>query len=506
MIKRKVINLLRVSTDAQDLARQRTDVRLVATAHGLEVLRTLEVDGVSGRHVQQDPQFQAIFRDLQRPDVAGVSISALDRLFRPEQYGDFGILDHFRANRKLIFSAKEGVLDPATDAGFLMSLMSGAQAGMEWRELRRRTMQGKEELRRQGRHVDGPNCLPRGVAYDKATGKHSYQEPDCSRVARMYPLLLAGDSYRTIADRVGGSWSHDGVRSTLRHPIWAFGTRVYHSDERREEGYTVKVIDEPLVSVATWEAAQREMDRRKTNWRKTRRPPRFLASGLLRCACGKPYYLRCASKKDCTRKKDYYYCSSAFPGYGPKCGARSCQREQLEAALEQLVSENLCQEAVLRAILAAVAGRDPRADGSGKAEREITRLEAKRARVIDLRADGLISREECGKRLAVVDSELQAARAAARPPAPVMDMHALARGLAGAFALFASLPFAQKRDLLRRAVRDIVIDNGNIPSMTLRGGFLAEILGYNTGANLSAHSTWRSWRQRPARWKPPRWS
>jgi hypothetical protein len=39
------------------------------------------------------------------------------------------------------------VLDPATDIGFLVSLMSGAFAGQEWRTLRQNTMDGKREKR-----------------------------------------------------------------------------------------------------------------------------------------------------------------------------------------------------------------------------------------------------------------------------------------------------------------------------------------------------------------------
>jgi Resolvase, N terminal domain len=97
----QVIALLRVSTDTQDLARQRADLKRVIASHDLQLIRTEEVGGVSGRHVQQDPQFQGIFRDLERADVAGVAISALDRLFRLDFYGEFGILDHFRLNKKL---------------------------------------------------------------------------------------------------------------------------------------------------------------------------------------------------------------------------------------------------------------------------------------------------------------------------------------------------------------------------------------------------------------------
>ena len=144
-MKQKVISFLRVSTDAQDTARQKADVARVIAANNLEVLRTLELIDVSGRKVMHNRDVRAVLRDLNCPYIAGIAISALDRLFRPNNYSDFSILDAFRETRKLIFSAKEGVLDPASDAGFMMSLMSGAQVGMEWRELRRRTVGGKAE-------------------------------------------------------------------------------------------------------------------------------------------------------------------------------------------------------------------------------------------------------------------------------------------------------------------------------------------------------------------------
>ena len=71
-----------------------------------------------------------------------------------------------------------------------------------------------------------------------------------------------------------------------------------------------------------------------------------------------------------------------------------------------------------------------------------------------------------------------------------MDMDALARGLAITFARFSSLPAAERWELLRRAVRKIILDGPMIPSITLRGGFLGEILGAETvPVNLSTHSS-----------------
>ena len=98
-----------------------------------------------------------------------------------------------------------------------------------------------------------------------------------------------------------------------------------------------------------------------------------------------------------------------------------------------------------------------------------------------------------------VDCELADARALVPPPPPSWDAKAAALKVAQAFACFAGSPFAKKRDLLRRAVRDITLADGATPSITLQGGFLGEILG----ANLEAQSRSRYWRRCRARAPPP---
>jgi DNA invertase Pin-like site-specific DNA recombinase len=206
-MERRVIAILRVSTDAQDNARQKADIERVERAHGLVIDRVVELDGISGRKVLSNREVQCVLSDLKRPDIAGVAISALDRLFRLERFADFGILDYFRDTGKLIFSAKEGALDPTTDAGFIMSLMSGAQGGLEWRELRRRTMQGKEVLRSRGGCPNGALTLPRGIGSEpirNAAGrtigaKWFYIEPDASCIRKAYDLLFEHHSWHDIA-------------------------------------------------------------------------------------------------------------------------------------------------------------------------------------------------------------------------------------------------------------------------------------------------------------------
>ena len=106
----EVISLIRFSTAEQvaegraGIERQRTANLAGAALHGLKIRREMVVVDVSGRHVKDDPQFQGLFDELKDPGLAGVVASEQSRIFRPEEYGDYAILDNFSRNRKLIFT------------------------------------------------------------------------------------------------------------------------------------------------------------------------------------------------------------------------------------------------------------------------------------------------------------------------------------------------------------------------------------------------------------------
>ena len=73
MKKRRAIALLRISTNAQDNARQKADIERLKKKFGLEIVETIELDGVSGRRVLQNPRFLQILDDLRRRrDVDGL--------------------------------------------------------------------------------------------------------------------------------------------------------------------------------------------------------------------------------------------------------------------------------------------------------------------------------------------------------------------------------------------------------------------------------------------------
>jgi DNA invertase Pin-like site-specific DNA recombinase len=224
--KLKAIGLIRLSTQEQaqegraGIDRQRNDIAIAARVHCLDVVRVVEVIE-SGTKVRGQADFQQIFRELKSGSVDGVVCSNLDRLVRPDCFEDFAVFDHFRANKKLIWTPAE-MVDPSTQGGFLMSGFRGLLAGLERQLIVSRTTAGKEVQRERGWHPNGDQILPRGVGCERIKeGKRTvgvrwfYAEPDASRVRCAFELLLAGNSYRSIAATVGGGWTANGIRNTM---------------------------------------------------------------------------------------------------------------------------------------------------------------------------------------------------------------------------------------------------------------------------------------------------
>jgi DNA invertase Pin-like site-specific DNA recombinase len=474
---RRAIAILRVSTDQQDVERQRRDVAAGTRAHNLEIVRTVELSDLSGTKVLTHDEVRRVLADLSRADIHGVIVSAIDRLIRPGQLGDLQIFDFFQRSKKLIFTPAQ-VIDINTQAGFLTSGIMGVIAGFERQMILARTSAGREICRQRGGNPCGSVVLPRGVSYSKSAG-WAYAEPYASQVRKAYDLLFERRSWHDIAERLGGSWTFNGIRVSLMNPIWK-GIRRY--TEGREEPLELRVIDPPLISPERWEAAQAIILEKRTRWAKTKQPPRFLLSGLLRCACGKPVYVRCGSR---TQPRSYYYCASGFSGQGPRCSARSVQQPATDRMVEQIVSTQLLDAVFSKKLLAKFqTGQPARNENAEKLTHEREKLEAERQRLLRMTLKGDCREDDFARESKRIEAEMRALNLLAPPPMPAtFDTAQLVLRITRAFARFAKQPFAEKHNLLRTVFKEIVLENGTIPSFTLNGAFL-------DSANSLAPSCW----------------
>jgi hypothetical protein len=92
------------------------------------------------------------------------------------------------------------------------------------------------------------------------------------------------------------------------------------------------------------------------------------------------------------KHRDYYYCSTGFPGRGPKCGAKTIQLEAADKAVARMIAKEFSNAAFLKAVLAKLAANRPERTGyAQKLARERSKLEAQRERLVTLVVEGTLT-------------------------------------------------------------------------------------------------------------------
>lgn len=399
---KKALGLTRVSTDTQDVARQRADIKKLKTKYDLDVVRILELIGVSGTATLSNAQVQQILREVQQSGIEGLACSSVDRLARPKRGADFGIATTFEEGRKTIWTVRDGELQMWTDEGWERFMNALTRAGSEWREIRRRTLDGKREKRKLGRNVNGRAVLPRGLCYRRITnaagktidGEWSYNEAELAKVEEAYRLLFE-DRYALseIERRVG--WPRGRIR-TLANAAWK-GLRIYPPTGDSTETLEVPLPLKPVLTVQRWDLAQTLLAKRRT-WSKEARDQRHLGKDLLFCHCSRKYYTHCDKRPG---QHDEYYCPTRLHG-GPGCGASRLWREIVDAAIIRIMEEYLTNARFLAAAFRRIE-QTPLADSRQERERELAKLAARRKKWITEYDEDRITKREFEEKMDTVE-------------------------------------------------------------------------------------------------------
>ena len=188
-----------------------------------------------------------------------------------------------------------------TDAGLIISLMSGAQGALEWRELRRRTVGGKEVLRNAWAAVPSGGMRRRAASASSrsrtpgaaAIGAKWFDvEPDVSRVASGKLLYDSSSSKRRSSwpDICGAHRRRPAptpaLKAALMNTLWKGDLMPLHGGQEQVTPLEIQVIDAPLLTPERWQQAQEIILEKRTRWAKTKREPSMFCSAAC-CACGR---------------------------------------------------------------------------------------------------------------------------------------------------------------------------------------------------------------------------
>ncbi len=486
---RKVIELIRVSTEQQaasnraSVPAQRAVNMRTCSQYKLAIVRSIEISDVSGACVLLAPEIQELINLIQAPEIDGVVAREFSRLMRPENFSDYALLQAF-ADSNTVLYLPEGPIDLSSKTGRLLGTIRAAIAGMERTEILERVWAAKEEKRRRGELAQSRIVLPFGVGYEKGSG--FYYKPEAERVREAFRLFLAGNhNYKELARLVGVT--PRGMHLILRNPIWT-GWRVIdkkrdpsaagrysaingrQADRRKimrapEDVIRTKVIEEPLISEADFQAVQRIMDlKQKKHWRcRDDIERRFTYHGFLTCStCGEVVHTAFA-------RRDYYACKGRRSKH--TCKTKYMGRLKLEIVLDGLFSKRLTSLQFLRECVEELKRRYAQRNSDFQVQQlgaEVNGLRKKRGRVIDGFVEGAIGREERDRRLSTIDHDLQVAEGILARATPTLSLDETK--LLEAFAPLGEWEFwtrDQKRAVLSALVPDIRVSNYKVDSLGL---------------------------------------
>jgi DNA invertase Pin-like site-specific DNA recombinase len=443
----RVENFERVSTDRQETERQRFDLQDNEEQFSLDSIETVRMK-ISGTKVNTQDDWKKMLERMKRPDRDGINISALDRLFRPEDFAIIGeALQVFKDHKKYIFSTKEGVIEPWTPRGWQTCMEAVLQAGKELAELKRRTAGGRRKAHAKNTPMNTTPCY--GILYrDKysrdAEGKCQYFYEDPEPASTGQPRRAIVDMifnwryierlkvYRIVKRLNNAGILTGGKRKQWEPGMWTRSTVIqllrnrHYIGEHWEGGKKIDVRCPQFVSREVFEAVQQSFLVEKDNEDKQGRDS---ATALLhtylvcdRCKHKMNYHQR-------PKQKHVYRCMHMnYKTYKRACTMGQIQARIIEPVVFLAVWKHLTEPGLLLANARAYYDSLPARPAAAALESELAEVMARIERTAAMVRLGTYNFDRGNaeilddqKRIAEIQAELRTAGVIDLPAAHVIE-------------------------------------------------------------------------------------
>lgn len=444
---------VRVSTENQlenySIEEQTKRLEAYCLAKGWTVLKVYTDGGFSGGNTNR-PALQMMLHDLRSSIAQAVVVYKLDRLSRSQKDTLTLIEDEFLANHVDFISVNEN-FDTSTPFGRAMIGILSVFAQLEKDQIVERFTMGRIGRSKAGYFHGGGNS-PRGYKY--IDGKLIIDEYEAAQVREIYQRFLNGESINSI--HLTMALSSRIVLNVLRNSIYIGKIKF---QKKEYEG-----LHQPIISVETYEAAQRllnspEREQKKTTPQKTPFRAGFLLSSLLFCKrCGARYsanhgYYRCYSRAKSSKKfiKD------------PNCKNDHWEIETLDHYVTDAIWGLIHNPDSLEQILNAAPSKEPDIDAQA-VQKQIADIDKQISRMIELYQVGTIPMEEISKRTKELSNkkETLANMLSSQPHQTQSHKESFIRNLQTLERQFTDAPLEQKRLLIRSVVESIWLDGDQV--------------------------------------------
>ena len=161
-MNRKAIIYSRVSTNDQTVDNQLKVLREVAERKGLEVVREISDEGISGAKGRDERKgFDELIKGAVRKEFDIILVWDVSRLGRSLKHL-VSFLDDIQSARCDLYIHQSG-LDTSTASGKMMFQMIGVFSEFERSMIRERVIAGQQRAKAEGRHIGRKSNLTNGV-------------------------------------------------------------------------------------------------------------------------------------------------------------------------------------------------------------------------------------------------------------------------------------------------------------------------------------------------------
>ncbi len=438
----RVASYCRVSTDSEDqLNSYRSQVRhytdLINSKSEWTQVGIYADEGITGTQVSKREEFQRLISDCLNGKIDMVITKSISRFAR-------NTVDTLNYVRKLkeynvaVFFEEENINTLSMDGELLLTILSSV-AQQEVQNISANVKKGLKMKMQRGELVGFQSCL--GYDYDTVTKSISINEKEAEIVKYIFKRYVEGAGCKVIGrelEKLGhktrygySNWNESTVIGIIKNEKYVgdlLQGKTFTLDpisKRRlanygeEDQFYLKDHHEPIISRELFEMAHEILKRRSkvrridTNGNREKYTRKFAFSCMIKCGfCG-----RTLTRRHWNSGKNYskniWQCVSATKGGKKTCPhSKGIEEEILEKAFVD--SYNLIRandKEVLESFIAKLDEtlmEDNIVRKIEKVEKEIKQLESKKSKLLDMKLEGVLSKEDFEEKYCEIVAKIEA--------------------------------------------------------------------------------------------------
>lgn len=438
-MSKRVAIYCRVSTVEQaeegySIDEQNLKIREYCEREGHEIYNLYEDRGISGKNITNRPGIKQLLHDATENKFDLVIVWKLNRISR--KLLDILNIVELLNKHDIAFRSLTENFETETPSGKLQLNIMGAIG-----EFERETIAENIKLGLGAKARSGQWCGGVVLGYDiveipnegkkRKNTKLQINEKEASTVRRIFELYSQGYGYKAVVNRINkegyktkrnNEFAVATVKEILKNPIYIgkirYNVRQDWSKKRRNNINQNPIISdgqhEPIIDMETWDKVQVILKERSKKHNKIY-DSEFPLTGILKCpVCGSGMTIsRSTSKrKDGTKKVLEYYSCGNWKNKGTSvCRSNSIRVEVADEYVINKIMTVINNKSILKKVIDNInknksSKLQPTIDELERITNEISKLNSKKNKNIELFEDGILDKDELSTRVKSINDDI----------------------------------------------------------------------------------------------------